>query len=72
MFQRAILVEPRIGGKKFMGSEDFVQEAFVGYKYGTYFKLGVFCERTKPSDYPEEIEEDKMEVDESSEMSQAA
>ena len=44
-------------------------ESFVGYKYGTYFKLGVFCERTNPSDYLDEIEEDIMEVDESSEMS---
>ena len=39
---------PLVGGK-FMGSEDFVQEAFVGYKYGSLMKLGVVCERTPRS-----------------------
>ena len=69
MFQRAILIYPHGREFKQFGQEKFVMESFVGYKYGTYFKLGVFCERTNPSDYPDEIEEDKMEVDESSEMS---
>ena len=73
MFQKAITVEPRFGGRNFMGSEDFVQEAFVGYKYGTFSKLGIVCERTPRSAYPqdqagaaEESKEDAMDVDEDS------
>ena len=66
MFQRAILIYPH--GRDFnqFGQEKYVMESFVGYKYGTYYKLGLFCERTKPEDYPDEQEEMKMEVDESS------
>lgn len=58
---------------KFMGSEDFVQEAFVGYKYGSLMRLGVVCERTPRSQYPqnqaaaaEENKEEAMDVDEDS------
>jgi len=63
MFQRAIRVNPI--GTNFMMSEKFVQECFVGYKYGTFTKLGFICERTKPEDYFEEEnkEEDSMDVD---------
>ena len=41
--------------------------------FNFYFKLGLLCERTKPEDYPQEgaSEEQKMEVDESS-QTQAA
>ncbi len=49
--------------------ERLVQEAFVGYKYGTYFKVGLVCEHTPISAYQngeEEKKEDQMEVDEQS------
>lgn len=47
-----------------------MQEAFVGYKYGTFSKLGLVTEHTPLSAYPkssaEESKEDEMEVDEQS------
>ena len=68
MFQRAIRVNPI--GTDYMMSDTFVQECFVGYKYGSYYKLGLVCERTKPEDYPQEEskEEDSMDVDETSDV----
>ena len=51
--------------------DKFVQETMIGYKYGSFSKLGIVCERTDPSLYPnqEEVkqEEEPMEVDETSE-----
>ena len=53
-----------------MMGEQFVQEAFVGYKYGTFSKLGLVTEHTPLSAYPqssaEEENKDDMEVDEQS------
>ena len=44
-----------------MSQENFIQEAFVGYKYGTFSKLGVVCQRTPVA---EETKHDEgMEVD---------
>ena len=73
MFQRAISVYPNGCGFEHLGNDKFAMASFVGYKYGSYFKLGLLCERTKPEDYPQEgaSEEQKMEVDESS-QTQAA
>lgn len=73
MFEKAIVVHPQ--GGKFWMDEKIVQEAFVGYKYGTYFKLGLVCEHTPESAYPEnnvnsdtvnaeeEKKEEEMQVD---------
>ena len=44
MFQRAITVHPH--GCNHMGSDRFAQETLIGYKYGTFSKLGLICERT--------------------------
>ena len=65
MFQKAILVKPE--GTHFMGHENFIQEAFVGYKYGTFSKLGIICERTTPSGG-----EEAMDVDEESKVEPVA
>ena len=56
MFQRAILVNPVMEREQYFGSDKFVQEALVGYKYGTFYKLGFLCERTPLSVYPNEEE----------------
>lgn len=45
-----------------MGHESFVQEAFVGYKYGTFSKLGIICERNPSGG------EEAMDVDEESKV----
>ena len=39
----AIPVHPP--GFPHMGDEKFAMETLVGYKYGTFFKLGFICER---------------------------
>ena len=74
MFEKAIVVHPE--GGKFWMDDRIVQEAFVGYKYGTYFKLGLVCEHTPASAYTqsansdtqlnaeEEKKEEEMQVDE--------
>ena len=49
-----------------MGDDDFLQEAFVGYKYGTFSKFGLVCERLPPSAYGPGENGDSMEVDEGS------
>ena len=76
MFQKAIPVHPN--GFKHMGNDRFAQECFVGYKYGTLYKLGIICERTRPEQYAlaqngEESKtgEEPMQVDESSDMQAA-
>lgn len=77
MFQRAITVHPN--GIKHMGEDKFVQECLIGYKYGTFSKLGLICERTKPELYTVEESkgnagsgEEPMEVDEDSSLQAAA
>lgn len=65
MFQSAFRAGPF--GRQFFMHERFVQESYVGYKYGSYFRLGLICKRTRPEDYPaadQQDEEVKMEVDE--------
>ena len=77
MFQRAITVHPN--SVRHMGDDKFAQACFVGYKYGTFTKLGIICERTRPEQYAnagaeEEVKggEQAMEVDEDSNMQAAA
>ena len=64
-----------------MGIDKFAQECFIGYKYGTFYKLGIICERTKPEQYAiaasseeesKEGGEEPMQVDEDSSMQAAA
>ena len=52
MFQRAISVYPHGCDFEHFGNDKFAMASLVGYKYGSYFKLGFLCERTKPEDYP--------------------
>ena len=52
VFQEAILVHPTMNYRYFC-SDKFVSETMIGYKYGTFSKLGVVCERTDPSQYPD-------------------
>ena len=71
MFQMAVSVHPEFAERdnSFFGEERFIQAKFVAYKYGSWLKLGLICERTKAEDYPseesKEEEEQKMVVDES-------
>lgn len=62
------MVDPSLS-VSYLGEDKFVQETFIGYKYGSYSKLGLVCERTDPSAYEEvkqDSDEDSMQVDETS------
>ena len=67
MFQRAIVVDPLLR-EDYLGQDKWVQETLVGYKYGSYTKLGFICERTPEADYPKTStdRDEGMEVDETS------
>ena len=41
---------------KHFAGDKFVQETMISYKYGTFSKLGIVCERTNPSQYPDQEE----------------
>ena len=58
MFQRAIVVDPTLS-VSYMGDDKFVQETLIGYKYGSYTKLGLVCERTEL--YAEEVKQESVE-----------
>ena len=62
IFQLAIPVYPQ--GGEYLGDDVVAQEMFVMYKYGSFQKLGLVCERTPSDQYPAGALETRQEEEE--------